>query len=139
MHYFLLESGKRPRPKYLPLDAFDKNSSLFLDQPILSEAYCIPEGQSPWFLPLCLPKVNSLGRVEGFPFLLGTYSVLCGACGSILHLGKASEERLFPVGRPVARFAVVVDPHRAISHLSHPEIAVLGKHAFPLLHAALCA
>lgn len=113
MHYFLLESVKRPRPKYLPLDAFYRNSSLFLDQPILSEAYGIPEGQSPRFLPLCLPKVNSLGRVEGFPFLLGKDSAISSACGSILHLGKASGEHLFPVGRPVARFVVVVDPRRA--------------------------
>lgn len=90
MHYFLLESGMSPRPKYFPLDSFHKNSSLLLDQPVLSEAYCLPERQSPWFLPLCLPKVNSLGRVEGFPFLLGKDSIISGACGSILHLGKVT-------------------------------------------------
>lgn len=139
MYCFLLDSRKWPRPKYPPLDTFHKSSSLFLDQPILSKAYCFPEEQSLWFLPFCLPKLNSLGRVGGFHFLVGTYSVVSCVCGSILLFGKASKDHLFLVGMPAARFAIVVNRHRTISHLSCPRIAVLGKHAFPLLYVALCA
>lgn len=118
----MLNSGKRPRQDYLSLDVFPKNSSIFCSQPMVSEVSCICEGSSPWFLPLCLPKVTPVGRVE---LLLGKrYLVrVVASCSR----GKASEKHVFALGRPAARFAVV-DPCRALSsHLSCPERAVWGS------------